>query len=62
MCPVKGKNYGKGTLWKVFFDVSKVSGKLFWPEGQVNRLVKRFSIYTGIIYIMGLEGAKGWGN
>ena len=51
MCPVKGKNYGKGTLWKVFFDVSKVSGKLFWPEGQVNRLVKKFSIYILGLYI-----------
>ena len=43
-----GKNSGKGTLSKVFFDVPRV----WWGVsqaggGQVNRLVKKFSIYWG---------------
>ena len=47
-----GKNSGKCTLLKVFFDVPRVwwgvsqaGGGVGWR--QVNRLVKKFSIYWG---------------
>ena len=50
-----GKNSGKCTLLKVFFDVPRVSWGVSQAgaggEGggwrQVNRLVKKFSIYWG---------------
>ena len=42
-----GKNSGEGTLLKVSFDVSRVRWGVSLAWGQVNRLVKEFSIYCG---------------
>ena len=39
-----GKNSGEDALSKVFFDVSRVRWGISLPRGQMNRLVKKFSI------------------
>ena len=67
ICLVTGKNSGEGILSKVFFDVSRWSGKFLSPGGQMSRLVKKFSIYWGRrkicmmpVILMGRGGAKRW--
>ena len=44
ICLVMGQTPGEGTLSKAFLDVSRVRRELLWPGGQVDSLVKQFTL------------------